>query len=364
MALTPKRILLVAGARPNFMKIAPLWRTLRKRKGVFRPILLHTGQHYDDRMSKVFFEDLGLPEPDVDLGVGSGSHAEQTAKVMIGFEREVMRIKPHAVLVVGDVNSTLACALVSSKLCIPFGHVEAGLRSRDRSMPEEVNRVVTDALAAWLYTPSPDADRNLLAEGIPRSRIFRVGNIMIDSLVEARRRARSSDIARRFGLAGKRFALLTLHRPSNVDGLVTLRMIWGAVEALAKEVGVVFPVHPRTRNNLRRLGVRREHGVVLTEPLGYFDFLHLEERAALVLTDSGGVQEETTYFGVPCLTLRENTERPITVEQGTNKVAGTDPKRILSLARRALRGKWKKGRRPEGWDGRTAERIVTLLGRI
>ena len=361
--MTPKRILLVSGARPNFMKIAPLWRAFKDLGGRFIPILLHTGQHYDDAMSGAFFRDLGLPKPAVDLGVGSDSHAGQTAKVMVGFEREVERMKPHAVLVVGDVNSTLACALVCSKMGVPLGHVEAGLRSYDRSMPEEANRVVTDALATWLFTPSPDADRNLLAEGIPKSRIFRVGNIMIDSLVAARKRAASSRIAGRLGLSGKRFALLTLHRPSNVDGLEALRKIWKAIETLSKEVPVVFPVHPRTRNSLKRFGLKNGHGVLLTEPLGYLDFLHLEERAAVVLTDSGGVQEETTYFGVPCLTLRENTERPITVEQGTNEVVGTVPVRILTMARKALRGEWKKGRRPWGWEGRTANRIAAQMAK-
>jgi UDP-N-acetylglucosamine 2-epimerase (non-hydrolysing) len=356
-----KHILLVAGARPNFMKIAPLWRAFKNLGGRFIPILLHTGQHYDDSMSGAFFRDLGLPKPAIDLGVGSDSHAGQTAKVMVGFEREVERMKPHVVLVVGDVNSTLACALVCSKTGVPLGHVEAGLRSYDRSMPEEVNRVVTDVLATWLFTPSPDADRNLLAEGIPKSRIFRVGNIMIDSLVAARKRAASSRIGGRLGLRGKRFALLTLHRPSNVDGLETLKKIWRAIEVLSKEVSVVFPLHPRTRNNVKRFGLKNGPGVLLTEPLGYLDFLHLEERAAVVLTDSGGVQEETTYFGVPCLTLRENTERPITVEQGTNEVVGTNPVRILMMARKALKGEWKKGRRPWGWDGRVGVRVVEAL---
>jgi len=329
--------------------------------GRFIPILLHTGQHFDDSMSGAFFRDLGLPKPAIDLGVGSRSHAGQTAKVMVGFEREVQRMKPHAILVVGDVNSTVACALVCSKMGVPLGHVEAGLRSYDRSMPEEVNRVVTDALATWLFTPSPDADRNLLAEGIPKNRIFRVGNIMIDSLVAARKRAASSRICGRLGLRGKRFALLTLHRPSNVDSLETLKKIWQTIEVLSKEVPVVFPVHPRTRNNLKLSGMKNDQSVLLTEPLGYLDFLHLEERAAVVLTDSGGVQEETTYLGVPCLTLRENTERPITVEQGTNEVVGTDPVRILTKARKALSGDWKKGRRPWGWEGRTAKRISEIL---
>lgn len=358
------RLLLVAGARPNFMKVAPLLRALRRRPERFETLLVHTGQHYDETMSDVFFQELGIPRPDRHLGVGSGSHAAQTARIMEAFEPVLTETKPDRVIVVGDVNSTAACALVATKMSppVPVAHVEAGLRSFDRAMPEEINRLVTDALSDLLFTTSPDADRNLVAEGVPRRRIHRVGNLMIDTLREFARRADASDVLRRLGLDPP-YALLTLHRPSNVDDETTLRRILEALEEIGRTLPVLFPAHPRTTERLRRLGAGNgaARGLRLVEPLGYLDFLHLQKHASLVLTDSGGVQEETTILGVPCLTLRENTERPITLTRGTNRLVGTDTRRIVKEARRAL---LTKNRRPSSiplWDGRAAERIARVL---
>lgn len=361
MAVAKKKIVLVAGARPNFMKIAPLWRVIQALPEEFYPFFVHTGQHYDATMSSFFLRDLGLPMPHFHLGTGSGSHANQTAKVMVKFEGIIKKIIPELVLVVGDVNSTIACALVCAKERIPLGHVEAGLRSRDRSMPEEINRLITDALSDYLFTPSVDANENLKAEGVSLRKIFLVGNIMIDSLVESSAKVKSSEIIRRLGLTGKRFVLLTLHRPSNVDGIEALRSIWEAIEAISKNASVVFPVHPRTRERMMSFKIKPGPEIILTDPLSYFDFLRLEKEASLVLTDSGGVQEETTYLGIPCLTLRENTERPITITLGTNELVGINPKKILAGARKVLRGESKFGERPPFWDGKTAQRIVKVL---
>jgi|RhiMethySRZTD1v2_1073278.scaffolds.fasta_scaffold32795_5 UDP-N-acetylglucosamine 2-epimerase (non-hydrolysing) len=365
-----RRLLLVAGARPNFMKVAPLLRALRRRPDRFEPILVHTGQHYDEAMSDVFFAELGIPRPDRHLGVGSGSHAAQTARIMEAFEPVVLETKPDRVVVVGDVNSTAACALVASKLSppVPVAHVEAGLRSFDREMPEEINRLVTDALSDLLFTTSPDADENLRSEGVPRRRIHRVGNLMIDTLLAFARRADASDVLRRLALEPP-YALLTLHRPSNVDDEATLRRILAALREIGRGMPVLFPAHPRTADRLRRLGegngVGAEDGAArglrLVDPLGYLDFLHLQKRAALVLTDSGGVQEETTILGVPCLTLRENTERPITLTRGTNRLVGTDTGRIVAAARRALAAKRRRPPSIPMWDGRAAERIARVL---
>src|SRR5438067_4865781 len=352
------KILHVVGARPNFMKVAPILAQLRKRPGVSQ-VLVHTGQHYDAKMSDVFFQDLGMPDPDVHLGVGSGSHAQQTARVMVEVEPVLIREKPDWVLVAGDVNSTIAVALVAAKLGLKVAHVEAGLRSRDWTMPEEINRVLTDRLSDLLFTPSRDGDENLIAEGIDPGRIHFVGNVMIDSLHAALPRARESRVHQRLELAPGNYALATLHRPANVDDPAALRRLLSALTEVAAQVPVVFPIHPRTRarlpNDLDAPGLR------LVEPLGYLDFLALIADARLVMTDSGGIQEETTALGIPCLTLRENTERPVTVEVGTNQLVGTDPARAVAAAREVLAGGGRRGQIPELWDGRAAERVAGVL---
>jgi len=353
----------IVGARPNFMKVAPIYNAIAARKAL-RQRLVHTGQHYDVKMSEVFFEDLGLPAPDLHLGVGSGSHAEQTAKIMVELEKAFTREKPALVSVVGDVNSTLAAALVASKMGLPVAHVEAGLRSFDRAMPEEINRVVTDRLSDFLLTPSQDADDNLLHEGVSPRQIHFVGNVMIDALLASRSRAQSLPTLSQLGLAPHSYAVCTLHRPSNVDDPRVLGGLLEALGRIAKAVPVLFPVHPRTRKiieqslNASRLG--NAPGLRLLEPMGYLEFLALTSQARLILTDSGGLQEESTALGVPCLTLRENTERPITVTVGTNLVVGTDPERIQREATRVFQGQGKRGRLPERWDGHTAERIAAL----
>jgi len=377
----PLRLLLVAGARPNFMKVAPLLRQFRSRPDLFDARLVHTGQHYDELMSDVFFQELEIPKPDIHLEVGSASHAVQTARIMEAFERVLTRERPDWIVVVGDVNSTLACSVVAAKMTppVPVAHVEAGLRSRDRAMPEEINRLVTDALSDLLLTTSPDAGRNLLEEGADRRKIHHVGNVMIDTLLRFVKRSDASDVMVRLGVTPP-FALLTLHRPSNVDDPGALRRIFVALEELAREVPIVFPVHPRTLRSLEALGIRigaeasrgaqarlsagdsHRTGLRLIEPLGYLDFLHLQKRAALVLTDSGGVQEETSILGVPCLTLRDNTERPITISRGTNRLVGSDPEKILSAARRLIRRPPPRRRAISPlWDGRAAERIAEVF---
>jgi len=343
------------------MKAAPVHRAFRA-VGIEHE-LVHTGQHYDEAMSKVFFEQLGMPRPVVDLGVGSGSHAEQTAAVLIGLERVFLERKPAAVLVVGDVNSTMAAALVAAKLGIFCGHVEAGLRSDDWSMPEEINRVVTDSVVDLLLTPSPDADRNLLAEGCSPDSIACVGNVMIDTLLEHLPAARVLDVPARFGVEPGAYAVLTLHRPSNVDDPAVLSRILGAITKVAERLPVIFPVHPRTQRQLGAAGFneRRPASLTVCNPLGYLEFLSLSSNARLVLTDSGGLQEESTALGIPCLTLRENTERPITIEVGTNVLVGTDPARILAEAERALAPRTSPSRVPDLWDGKTAPRIVEAV---
>ena len=360
------KVINVVGARPNFMKVAPIVEEMKRREREFAPLVVHTGQHYDAGMSDAFFRDLELPEPDVFLGVGSGTHAVQTAAVMERFEPVVVRERPDWVLVVGDVNSTLACALVCAKLGVKVAHVEAGLRSRDRTMPEEINRLLTDQISDLLFTTSEDADQNLLAEGIPRERIRFVGNIMIDSLLRGLESAETSNIRETLGVAGQDYAVVTLHRPSNVDSRESLAEILGALEEISERVRIVFPVHPRTRKTMAEFGFSESSGrnanLHLVDPLGYLDFLRLFSGAQLVLTDSGGIQEETTALGIPCLTLRENTERPITVEMGTNKLVGSDRQRIVQAAFSILDGPSSKpGRVPALWDGHTAERIVSCL---
>ncbi|HKN82045.1 MAG TPA: UDP-N-acetylglucosamine 2-epimerase (non-hydrolyzing) [Pyrinomonadaceae bacterium] len=360
------KVINVVGARPNFMKVAPIVAAMKQRPTSFQLLVVHTGQHYDSAMSDSFFHDLDLPQPDTHLGVGSASHAAQTAAVMERFEPVVLRERPDWVLVVGDVNSTLACALVCVKLGVKVAHVEAGLRSRDRSMPEEINRLLTDQIADLLFTPSHDADENLLAEGIPRERIRLVGNVMIDSLQKNLATARDLRTREKLGLSGVDYALLTLHRPSNVDLRDAFERILAALEVIASKLPIVFPVHPRTRKTIAELGlssrVESIKDLRTIDPLGYLDFLNLLSSARLVLTDSGGIQEETTALGIPCLTLRENTERPITVEMGTNVVVGTDTARIIAEATAALNGSAKKStRQPPLWDGRTSERILDAL---
>src|SRR5256885_8674684 len=330
------KVINVVGARPNFMKVAPVVEAMKRRADEFAPLVLHTGQPYDAQMSDAFFRDLGLPEPDVYLGVGSGTHAAQTAAVMQSFEPVVVSEQPDWVLVVGDVNSTLACALVCVKLGIRVAHVEAGLRSRDRTMPEEINRLLTDQIADLLLTPSRDADENLRAEGIPPSRIRFVGNVMIDSLFSQLKRAATSTVRADLEISEKGYAALTLHRPSNVDDRATFARILDALEEISRHLPVIFPVHPRTRARINEFGltkrIARAANLRLIEPLGYLDFLRLYSGARIVLTDSGGIQEETTALGIPCLTLRENTERPITVEMGTNIVVGTNTEKITHAA--------------------------------
>jgi UDP-N-acetylglucosamine 2-epimerase (non-hydrolysing) len=361
------KVIIVAGARPNFMKVAPIVAAMKRRDTQFQPVLVHTGQHYDDAMSNSFFRDLEMVEPDVYLGVGSGSHAAQTAAIMQAFEPILIQEKPDWVVVVGDVNSTLACGLVSVKLGIKVAHVEAGLRSRDRSMPEEINRLLTDQLADLLLTPSTDADQNLLAEGIPAERICFVGNIMIDSLLGQLDRARQSTARADLGLTDRDYAVLTLHRPSNVDETAAFVCIIEALEEISRRLPVVFPAHPRTRKMISELGltdrIEKIKDLLLIDPVGYLDFLQLLSGACLVLTDSGGIQEETTVLGIPCVTLRENTERPITVELGTNTIAGTNPANIIKAAFGALDHPPDRSapRIPTLWDGHTADRILDAL---
>ncbi|MEZ4333562.1 MAG: UDP-N-acetylglucosamine 2-epimerase (non-hydrolyzing) [Myxococcota bacterium] len=362
-ARRPIRILAIAGARPNFMKIAPLMTELLRRRDRFEPILVHTGQHYDAAMSESFFRDLGIPEPDVNLGVGSGSHAEQTAQVLVAIEKLLVERRPDIVLVVGDVNSTVAATLAAVKLQIPVAHVEAGLRSGDRTMPEEINRILTDAVSEWLFTTEPAAETNLRHEGVPGEKIHFVGNVMIDTLLAHRERAQRLDTLARLGLTPRGYAVLTLHRPSNVDSPDQLRRLFGVLSRLGERIPVVFPVHPRTRNAIEKNLQGERIGLRMTEPLGYLEFLRLLMDAQMVLTDSGGIQEETTALGVPCLTLRANTERPVTVTEGTNTVVGTDPSAIETAIEKRLAAPWPAERRPSLWDGRAAERIVDVLER-
>lgn len=357
------RAVIVAGTRPNFVKVAPVLRALESRN--VETTFVHTGQHYDTAMSDVFFEELGLRAPDAHLDAGSGSHAEQTAAVMTAFEPLLATATnlPDVVVVVGDVNSTLACALVAAKakMPIPIAHVEAGLRSHDWSMPEEVNRVLTDRLARYLFAPSADAVENLRAEGEPEQEIHLVGNVMIDSLLSHFDTARERQVPQRLGLHDKTYGLVTLHRPALVDDPAALTPVLEALAALSGECPLVFPVHPRTRRHLAATAVTLPSTLQLTEPLGYLDFVGLEAAARVVLTDSGGVQEETTVLGIPCLTLRDNTERPITVTEGTNHVVGTDPARVLDTARRVLANEAPPPRAPDLWDGKAAERIADVL---
>lgn len=364
----PLKLLVVAGARPNFMKVAPLLRAIEKRNLTctngdprIKPRLLHTGQHYDEKMSDVFFRELGIPAPDGNLEVGSGTHAVQTANIMLNFEPECQAYQPDWIVVVGDVNSTMACTLVAAKLGIKVAHIEAGLRSFDRTMPEEINRIVTDSLANLLLTPSEDANENLKREGIADERIRLVGNIMIDSLIENLAQARRSDVMGKLGLEPRRFVYVTLHRPSNVDDRSSLTSIMRELRALSVRLPIVFPIHPRTRKMLASFSLdssstSRFH---ILDPIGYHDSLFLTENAKLVLTDSGGLQEETTFFQTPCLTLRPNTERPVTITLGSNRL--TDLGRLSSDLSVALTGAVQRGQIPPLWDGNAGERCVHAM---
>ena len=360
-----KEILLVAGARPNFMKLAPLVRALEPLHGQLGFKIVHTGQHYDREMSDVFFEELGIPTPHFHLGAGGGSHAEQTAKIMVAFEALCQPEKPTAVVVFGDVNSTLACSIVAKKLGIKVAHVEAGLRSGDWAMPEEVNRVVTDSITDWYFVTEPSGMEHLRREGKPEAALHFVGHVMVDNVLFQRdkllQQALTSGPSVDFKTRHPRYAVVTMHRPSNVDEASTLTEIASALMDISKQLPIAFPVHPRTRKNFEAFWIELGPHIELLPPLPYMEFLNLWKDAALVLTDSGGLQEETTALGVPCVTLRENTERPITVDEGSNVLAGTSAKRIKQLAQEFIEGRTKKAQRPQLWDGQAAQRIAAIL---
>lgn len=358
---------LIVGARPNFIKMAPLYRELSLYSNRYEPQIIHTGQHYDEQMSKLFFNDLAMPEPSAYLNVGSGTQGKQTARIIERYEDLILAgDKPDLVIVAGDVNSTIACALVAKKLYIPVAHLEAGLRSYDDRMPEEINRVLTDRISDLLLTPSLDANKNLEKEGIDPEKIYFVGNIMIDSLVAHKDKAENSNIFYQLNMSpNEKYALVTLHRPSNVDEYEGLKMLLTSLEKIGRKIKIIFPMHPRTRKNIYELGLssilNTSSDILFTEPLGYLDFLKLEMNAKFILTDSGGIQEESTYFGVPCLTLRENTERPITITEGTNHLVDLNVESIVNSAREIIEGNVKKGKIPKYWDGKTANRIVKVL---
>lgn len=354
------KVVNIVGARPNFMKIAPIQEKMEKHP-FFEPFLVHTGQHYDRAMSELFFDNLGLPKPDYYLGVGSSSHGVQTGKIMIEFERVLDELNPDLVLVVGDVNSTVACALDAVKRNIPVAHVEAGLRSGDRMMPEEINRILTDQISDYLFITEKGAYDNLLREGINSSSIFEVGNVMIDTLLKHRIKASLQPVLDDFGVSSRGYVLATLHRPSNVDNKDNLRSLLDALNMISLQIPVLFPVHPRTKSKIESFGLGVGDNVIFTEPLGYLDFLKCTDNAKFVLTDSGGIQEETTALGVPCITARENTERPITVEQGTNILVGCNANAIVENSTKILSGQGKEGKCPRLWDGNAASRIIDVL---
>jgi UDP-N-acetylglucosamine 2-epimerase (non-hydrolysing) len=358
------KIINIVGARPNFMKIAPVMDAMGKSK-VIKPLLLHTGQHYDEKMSSLFFEELKIPKPDIYLGVGSGTHAKQVAHIMEKFDDVCEEEKPDAILVVGDVNSTMACSLVASKLGIKIIHLEAGLRSFDRRMPEEINRLVTDSIADLLLTPSEDGSQNLLNEGISADKIQLVGNIMIDTLFRFLPVIEKSSIIDQLHLTPQQYLLVTLHRPSNVDQKENLKEILTTFREIQKKIKIVFPVHPRTMKNINEFGfselINEMKNLIITEPFGYLDFQRLMTQSKAVITDSGGVQEETTALKIPCITIRENTERPVTVTEGSNVLIGSDMGQLVLMIEKVLANKWKKSTIPEQWDGKTADRVVKII---
>lgn len=370
--LMSKKIILVAGARPNFVKIEPLMREFKRHKKYFRGSLVHTGQHYDFGMSEVFFQNLKIPKPNIYLNVGSASHAAQTAKIMTAFEKVVLKEKPDLVIVVGDVNSTLACSLVASKLNVKVAHVEAGLRSFDRTMPEEINRIVTDFLSDYLFVSEESGIRNLRREGIDSKKVHFVGNVMIDTLLSNMDKIDKSNILKRklsamsYGqLLPKTYVVLTLHRPGNVDSSESLSKIYSVLKSISEKIKIVYPIHPRTKKMIRVHNFLKKFeslkNLMMIEPLGYIDFVKLVKESKFVLTDSGGIQEETTVLGIPCFTMRENTERPVTITEGTNTIVGNDHNKIMNEVGSILEGKVKQGKIPELWDGKTAERIVNVL---
>jgi UDP-N-acetylglucosamine 2-epimerase (non-hydrolysing) len=358
-----KKIISVVGARPNFMKVAPIHKAFKRIAPEIEHLICHTGQHFDEKMSKVFFDELELPKPDFFLGVSGGSHAQQTAHIILKFEEIVLQEQPNAILVVGDVNSTMACSIVASKLGIPLIHVEAGLRSFDNAMPEEINRKITDVISDVLFVSEPSGLDNLENEGIDKAKYYYVGNVMIDSLMYYLPKANKSNILIELGLKASCYTLITFHRPSNVDTKDSLIDLVSFLNKVSKLNTVVFPIHPRTKNNLIKFDLLDElsKNVLLTEPLGYIDFIALQKYAALVITDSGGIQEETTALNVQCLTVRNSTERPITVDKGTNQLIGTDFNAVLEAAGHVLNGKLKQGEIPDLWDGKAAERIVKII---
>lgn len=358
-----KKIISVVGARPNFMKIAPLHKAFKQYSDTIEHIICHTGQHYDEKMSKIFFDDLELPKPEYYLGVGSGSHAEQTAKVMIEFEKILLKEKPDLIIVVGDVNSTIACSLTASKLHIKVAHVEAGLRSGDRMMPEEINRVLTDSISDYLFVTEKSGMSNLTEEGVSSEKIFFTGNVMIDSLINYLPKADNSNIHEQFGISKGEYVLVTLHRPSNVDIFEQAVKLRDLLNTISEKGKIIFPMHPRTLNNWKKFDLINSlnSNIKITEPIGYIDFLSLTKNAELILTDSGGIQEESTYLGVQCITLRTSTERPITVEIGTNQLLGTDLPKAQAAALNVLSGELKQGNIPELWDGNSAKRIAEII---
>lgn len=358
------KIISVVGTRPNFMKIAPIMRAFRKNKSI-ENILLHTGQHYDEKMSSIFFDELEIPKPDIELNIGSDTQTRQVAKIMMKFEEVCDQIKPQAIIVVGDVNSTMACALVAAKKGIAVFHIEAGIRSGDREMPEEINRLVTDSISDYLLPPSSDAVDNLINEGHVKEKIGLVGNIMIDTLQFSQEKISKSDILSKYNLAKDEYAVLTMHRPSNVDDKKVLTDLIDAFEYTQNKIKLISPVHPRTKKMLKEFGLYERvlnlPNFIITESLGYLDFGKLVSNARFVITDSGGLQEETTVYQIPCITIRKNTERPITIWEGTNELAGTDKEKVIGFVDDILANKWKKGSLPELWDGKTAERIVDFI---